>query len=69
MNGKNISVERAHEDLIKLYAEFHKILGHHASDHAVLHKLNTIIVEYENEGMRGFSLLDLSGWRGSQASP
>ncbi len=61
MNGKTIGIERAHQDLIKLYQEFHSILGPYASDHIVLHKLHTIIVEYENEGMRGFSSLDLSG--------
>ena len=61
MNGKTISVERANEDLIKLYEEFHKLLGPYASDHNVLSKLHSIILEYENEGMRGFAALDLSG--------
>ncbi len=61
VNGKSITVERANEDLIQLYQEFHKLLGPYASDHTVLHKLHTIIMEYENEGFRGFSALDLSG--------
>jgi hypothetical protein len=60
LNGNSLSIERAHEDLIKLYQEVHAILGLHANDHTVLHKLHTIILEYENEGMRGFSALDLS---------
>ncbi len=61
MNGKTINAERANEDLIKLYEEFHKILGPYASDHNVLDKVYSIILEYENEGMRGFAALDLSG--------
>lgn len=60
LNGKSLDIERAHEDLIKLYEEVYNILGHYANDHTVLHKLHTIILEYENEGMRGFSALDLS---------
>ena len=60
LNGKTITTERAHNDLIKLYEEFHSILGPYASDHNVLQKLYSIVVEYENEGFRGFSALDLS---------
>jgi hypothetical protein len=60
LNGKSLSIERAHEDLIKLYQELHAILGHYANDHTVLHKLHILILEYENEGMGGFSALDLS---------
>ena len=59
INGRLISVGRAEEDLISLYKEIYDLLGLHASDHAILYKIHTIIEEYESEAMRGISTLNI----------
>ena len=60
LNGKSITIEKAQEDLLNLYKEFNSILGPYASDTAVLYKIHTIIVEYENDAFTSLARLDIS---------
>jgi hypothetical protein len=60
LNGKTISIERAQEDLFNLYREFNNILGPYASDSAVLYKIHTTIMEYENDAFTSLARLDIS---------
>ncbi len=60
VNGKTISMERAQEDLLTLYREFYSILGSYASDSAVLYKIHTIILEYENDALTCVARLNVA---------
>ena len=60
LNGKSITIEKAQEDLFNLYREFNSILGPYASDTAVIYKIHTTIMEYENEAFTSLARLDIS---------
>ena len=60
VNGKTITIEKAQEDILNLYREFYSILGPYASDSAVLYKIHTTIMEYENDAFTCLARLDIS---------